>query len=64
MKFDMHFKNIKKKMQFNRFLKYIVMLICLVRVVGLSYKLSCNFSPLNNILGLYNQKGKAQEIFY
>ena len=42
-----------------RFTKYVVMLICLVRVVTLYYNLVCNqilslnFNPLNNILDPY-----------
>ena len=39
MKFDMHFKNIKKKKKtYNsmvRFSKYVIMLICLMRVITL-----------------------------
>ena len=43
------------------------MLICLVRVVALRYNLvysqilSLNFGALNNVLGLYKPKEKAQE---
>ena len=41
MKFDMHFKNIKKKKKtYNsmvRFSKYVIMLICLVIVVTLGF---------------------------
>ena len=52
-----------------RFAKYVVMLICLVRVVVLCYNLVCNqtlslkFSPLNNIFVSYIKK-KVQEKFY
>ena len=44
------------------------MLICLIRVVALCYNLVCNqtfslnFSPLNNILGLYQKKKKKKKI--
>ena len=40
MKLDMYFKNIKKKKKYNstvKFSKYVVMLICLVKVVVLGY---------------------------
>jgi len=49
------------------------MLICLIRAVALCYNLVCNqnfslnFSPLNNILGLYQKKKKKkkfQQKFY
>ena len=46
------------------------MLIFLMKVVALSYNkvcnqiLSLNFDPLNNILGLYKQKQKAQKNLY
>ena len=53
-----------------RFSKYVIMLIFLMKVVALSYNkvcdqtLSLNFDPLNNILGLYKQKQKAQKNLY
>ena len=53
-----------------RFSKYVNMLIFLMKVVALSYNKVCNqtlflnFDPLNNILGLYKQKQKAQKNLY
>ena len=53
-----------------RFSKYVTMLIFLMKVVALSYNKVCNqtlflnFDPLNNILGLYKQKQKAQKNLY
>ena len=49
-----------------RFWKYVVILIFLVRVVAdvCSQTLFLNFDSLNNLLVLYKQKGKTQEIFY
>ena len=53
-----------------RFSKYVTMLIFLMKIVALSYNKVCNqtlflnFDPLNNILGLYKQKQKAQKNLY
>ena len=43
MKLDMYFKNIKKKYNSTvRFSKYLVMLICLVKVVVIDYNQVCS----------------------
>ena len=53
-----------------KFSNYVTMLICLMKVVTLSYNkvynqtLSLNFDPINNILGLYKQTKKRPKKIY
>ena len=69
MKLDMCFKNKRTYNSTVRFTKYVVMLICLVRVLALCYNLVCsqilslNFNPLNNILDPYIKKSSRKILF-